>query len=145
GYAKPIQLAKEKLAAIPPELNGQPLYSPDGSWYGTALGGFGILYNKAACKARNLPEPATWADLAKPQYRGWVAAADPAFSGSTSECLVLVLLKHGWNEGWGIVTGILANCNGLSPSSAQIGPNVLAGIAVAGLQVEFVARMTAAA
>jgi len=94
---------------------------------------------------RGLPSPSTWADLASPAYRGWVSAADPAVSGSTTECLALVLLKHGWQDGWGMVTAILANCNGLSPSSAQIGPNVDAGIAVAGLQTEFVARAAIAA
>jgi hypothetical protein len=126
-------------------LNGTPLYDPEGQWFGTALSGFGILYNREACQIRGLPTPTTWADLAAPAYRGWVSAADPAISGSTAECLALILLKHGWQDGWGMMTAILANCNGLSPSSAQIGPNVDSGIAVAGLQTEFVARAAIAA
>jgi ABC-type Fe3+ transport system substrate-binding protein len=144
GYALPIKVPENVLSGIPSELNGQPLYASDGSWFGTALSGFGILYNKPACQVRSVPAPTTWADLAQPAYRGWVAAADPALSGSTAECLVLILLKHGWDEGWGLVNGLLANCDGLSPSSSHIGPNVLCGIAVAGLQAEFVAHMMVA-
>lgn len=144
GYTLPIKVPENVLSGIPHELNGQPLYGTDGTWFGSALSGFGILYNKLACQIRDVPPPTTWSDLAQPVYRGWVAAADPALSGSTAECLVLILLKHGWEEGWGVVNGLLANCNGLSPSSAQIGPNVLSGIAIAGLQAEFVARMSAA-
>ena len=145
GLAQPIQVPADILAGIPRELHGQPLYAEDGSWYGSALSGFGILYNKPACRMRGLPIPQTWTDLASPVYRGWVAAADPALSGSTAECLTLILLKHGWEEGWGIATGILANCNGLSPSSSHVAPNVASGIAAAGLQVEFVARAAVAA
>lgn len=145
GLAQRIEVPADILAGIPKQLQGQPLYAEDGTWFGSALSGFGILYNKPACAMRGLPIPQTWVDLASPEYRGWVAAADPALSGSTAECLTLILLKHGWEEGWGIATGILANCNGLSPSSSHVAPNVAAGIAAAGLQVEFVARAAVAA
>jgi hypothetical protein len=60
------------------------------------------------------------------------------------QCLMLILLSQGWEDGWGIVMGILANCNGLSPSSSHIAPNVATGLAVAGLEPEFVARMAIA-
>ena len=142
GYAEPIKLPEAIISAIPEELNGQPLYAPDGSWYGSALGGYGILFNKEACIARGVPVPSTWSDLAKSEYTGWVAAADPFTSGSTTQCLVLSLLKHGWDEGWGVLTGILANCNGLLASSSYIGPNVMAGVALAGMEPEFVAQMS---
>lgn len=144
GFALPIKLSAKALEGIPAELNGQPLYAPDGSWHGTALGGFGIVFNRSACQARGIPEPATWADLANPAYAGWVAAADPVLSGSTTQCLVLIMLKHGWEEGWGIVTGLLANTNGLLPSSSLISPIVSSGVAMAGLEPEFVARTTIA-
>ncbi len=145
GFAQPIELPESIVSAIPVELNGQPLRAADGTWYGSALSGFGILCNRAACAARGIPVPKTWSDLASPAYSGWMAAADPASSGSTVQCLVLILLKHGWENGWGVVMGILANCNGLLPSSAQIGPSVASGLAVVGLEPEFVAQMTVAA
>jgi ABC-type Fe3+ transport system substrate-binding protein len=140
GYAQAIKLPESVLEGIPKELNGQPLYAEDGTWFGAALGGLGIFYNRDACDIRGVPEPTTWSDLASPAYAGWVAAADPATSGSTAQCLVLALLKHGWDDGWGVVTGMLANCNGLSPSSSYIGPDVVRGKAVAGLEPEFVAQ-----
>ncbi|MBP7935337.1 MAG: ABC transporter substrate-binding protein [Phycisphaerae bacterium] len=145
GLAHPVKVPDATLAAIPKDLNGQPLRAPDGSWYGTALGGYGILFNAVACRARDVPVPTTWVDLASPAFAGWVAAADPAQSGSTTQCLALILLKHGWVEGWGIVSGLLANSNGLFSASANIAPTVEAGIALAGLEPEFVARRSIAA
>lgn len=145
GYAQAIRVPEAVLSGIPTELNGQTLYDKDRMmWFGSALGGFGILYNKAAGEMRGVPAPVDWKSLAEPQYRNWVSAADPTQSGSTAECLILILLKYGWDEGWGIINGLLANCPGICPSSGFIAPNVTAGISLAGLQAEFVARRTAA-
>lgn len=142
GFAAPVTLSDHILAAIPKELHGQPLYDPKGQWFGTALSGLGIMYNQAACDARGVPYPATWADLAKPEYQYWVAAANPQRSGSTTQCFVLMLLAEGWEKGWANIVGILANTSGLLPSSQMIGTNVQIGVALAGFEPEFVARMT---
>jgi ABC-type Fe3+ transport system substrate-binding protein len=144
GYAQPIEMPEEIVQAIPASLNGQALRAEDGSWWGTALNGFGILYNRRACEIRGIRVPQAWEDLTRDEYRGWVVAANPAASGSTVQCLIMALLRHGWDDGWGVVTGILANCNGLTPSSTQIAPSVRSALAVAGLEPEFVARMAVA-
>jgi ABC-type Fe3+ transport system substrate-binding protein len=144
GISHPVQLPEEIKNAIPAELNGQPLFAEDGTWYGTALNGLGILFNRKACEARGIPTPATWSDLTKPEYRFWVAAADPSRSGSTTACLSLAMMKHGWEEGWGVLMGILANTSGLLPNSSLIASNVSSSVAVAGLEPEFVARMAIA-
>ena len=47
GFALPVKLSAKALEGIPAELNGQPLYAPDGSWHGTALGG--LLVGLACC------------------------------------------------------------------------------------------------
>jgi ABC-type Fe3+ transport system substrate-binding protein len=141
GYAKSIELPKEILDQIPKELQGQPLYAQDGSWYGTALNGLGIMYNVKACDARGLPVPVTWSDLAAPGYQGALVVADPSKSGSSAQCLVMVLLTHGWEKGFEIMAGILANTGGMVSSSSTIGPTVESGLAVAGFEPEFVAKM----
>lgn len=144
GYAEPIELDGELLAGLPGELHGQPLRAADGTWFGSALSGFGILYSKTGCAARDVPPPRGWSDLAAPAYRGWVAVADPAVSGSTLQCLVLILLERGWDEGWPVVLGIMANCNGVLSSSSQLAPHIRSGLAIAGLMPDFMARMSIA-
>lgn len=144
GYAEPIELDQGLLAGLPAELHGQPLRAADGTWFGSALSGFGILYSKAGCAARDVPPPRGWADLAAPAWRGWVAVADPAVSGSTLQCLVLILLERGWEEGWPVVLGIMANCNGVMSSSSQLAPSIRSGLAIAGLMPDFMARMSIA-
>ncbi len=141
GYSKPVQLPEEILSQIPKELYGQPLYAEDGTWYGSALNGLGIVFNRKACDARGLTEPGTWADLADPAYSHSVVLADPSKSGSSAQCLVMILLSQGWDKGFEIMTGILGNTGGMLPSSGMIGPNVGSGLTVAGFQPEFVARM----
>jgi ABC-type Fe3+ transport system substrate-binding protein len=140
GFAEQIELPEELLAAIPETLNGSRLRSDDGTWFGSALSRFGILYNKQACQVRNVPVPTTWADLASADFVGWNTIADPSASGSTVKCFSLVLLSQGWQEGWGTALGILANCDGLSPSSSHVGINVRSGLALAGMAPEFVAQ-----
>jgi ABC-type Fe3+ transport system substrate-binding protein len=140
GYAQAVKLPDDLVAAVPEQLNGQPLRDAEGYWYGTALSGFGILFNPEACRIRRIPPPSTWNDLAGHEYEGWNALADPSVSGSTLKCLALAIMAHGWEEGWGIALGILANTNGFLTSSSHVGPAVKSGLCVAGLVPEFVAR-----
>lgn len=141
GCLQPIPVSAETLAAIPRDLHGQTLYAEDKRWIGSALSGLGILYNRAAGEARGIPAPRTWADLALPVYANWIAAADPARSGSTNHCLILSLLQQGWDGGWATLAGVLANTSGLLPASSQIGTNVAAGVSVVGFEPEFLGRM----
>ncbi len=144
GYALPVTLTPELLAAIPEALHGRPLRAKDGTWHGTALGGLGILCNGAACEARGIAPPADWSDLASPRMQGWVVLADPRLSGSTAQSLTHVLVSRGWDQGFPLMAGIIANSNGLLPSSSMVAPNIEAGLGLAGPAAEFVARMSIA-
>ena len=46
-------------------------------WYGVALSGFGIIYNRCVIESQKLPLPRTWEDLAKPAYFTWIGSGDP--------------------------------------------------------------------
>ena len=52
GLLERYQVADSILSAIPKDLNGVALYDPDFTWYGTAISGFGIVYNKPVLKDR---------------------------------------------------------------------------------------------
>ena len=52
---KKCDLPDEILGALGKDVNGVPVYDPEGYWYGTAMSGFGIMYNKQLLKEHNLP------------------------------------------------------------------------------------------
>jgi ABC-type Fe3+ transport system substrate-binding protein len=53
-------------------------------WFGTALSGFGIVYNRPLLAERGLPEPRSFEDLTDPRYHRLLALADPRQSGSVA-------------------------------------------------------------
>lgn len=142
GYSRKTDLAKE-TAAIPAEVGGQPTRDPEGRWYATGLGTFGIYCNLAACRERGIEPPTSWSDLADPRFLGWIGLADPYRSGSTRECLLQVLQEQGWEHGWDTITRILANARGLCRSSAEALDGVETGIFLAACAVNFDAQRRA--
>ncbi len=139
GYSEPIAIPKEVLDGIPKELNGQVLYDPQGNWYGTALTGFGILFNRRACTERGIPVPTTWDDLTRPEMFGWVCLADPTRSGSSTTCLDMIVQRYGWTDGWAKIVRLVANSRALASDSREIPTLVRTGECLAGLVTEFTA------
>jgi iron(III) transport system substrate-binding protein len=73
------------------------------TWIGVALSSFGIVYNpdvyatlnaRPAARRSPIPEPRTWADLARPELAGLVALADPAHSGSAGVAFLMVVQRR---------------------------------------------------
>jgi iron(III) transport system substrate-binding protein len=80
------------------------LYDPDQFWIGTALSGFGIVYNRDVFKHLHLPEPTGYEDLTSPRLAGLLILADPRQSGSVTTAIDAILNAALWNtardEGW---------------------------------------------
>lgn len=113
---------------------------PGQNWIGSALSGFGIVYNRDALKRLGLPEPANWPDLCDPRYSGWLALADPRASGSVETSFNSILDNFGWDEGWRILRDMCANSRSFANSSPKIPLDVSAGEAAAGLSIDYYGR-----
>ena len=139
GLLAPYRLPGSVLSALAPDIAGMPLRDRDYGWYSASLTGFGIITNRAVLKKLGLPEPATWADLARPEYFSWIGAADPRKSGSAHMAYEIILQAYGWEKGWQVLTAIGANARGFSSAAGQIPKDVTAGEVACGLSIDFFA------
>ncbi len=139
GCTAQANLTSDTLSGIPATLGGVPLRDPEGHWFGAALSSFGIVYNKPALAAKNIPAPQTWADLANPAYAGQLSLADPSKSGSARLCYEVILQKHGWGEGWGLLMQIAANTREFTAQASGVPRDVAQGNALAGMCIDFYA------
>ncbi len=142
GHLQGYQVPSEILDEIPASLGGVPMYDNINSlpqWYGSALSGFGIIYNKAILAAEELPEPSTWEDLTDPEVKGWVSSADPRHSGSTHMAYEIMLQAYGWEKGLEIATLLGANVKSWPQSSSAVPKAVGAGDVAYGLAIDFYA------
>ena len=139
GQLLPYEVDAAVLSKIPATFAGIPMYDPDYAWYGTALSGFGIIYNKVLLDLEDLPEPKTWEDLTDPRVKGWVGSADPRHSGSTHMAYEIILQGYGWEEGVKVATLMGANIKTFPPSSSAIPKSVGAGDIAYGLAIDFYA------
>lgn len=139
GLLHRCNLPEEVLAPIPQTHAGIELYDSEQRWFGACMSGFGILYNKQLLKSLNLPEPATWADLGRPEYFTWVASADPRLSGSIHMAYEIILQAYGWDEGWQHMMRIGANCRSFSRAASDIPREVAIGEAACGMAIDYYA------
>lgn len=136
GLSRAVDLADVE-SDLPSEIAGTATRDPENRWHSSALSSFGILVAPKACRERGIAAPATWEDLADPRFFGWLAIADPERSGSNRQCLVIILQQYGWEQGWGFVMRIAANCRALAGSSTEVIGSVSTGNCLAGFCVNF--------
>jgi len=122
------------------KIGAAQLYDPDQFWIGTALSGFGIVYNRDVLRRLGLPEPQAFGDLTDPRYFGMIALSDPRQSGSVTTTIDAILSNEGWEKGWRTLREISANSRYYTNSSTKPPIDVSAGEAAAGLAIDFYGR-----
>lgn len=122
------------------KVGSQTLYDPDQFWFGTALSGFGIVYNHDVLQRAGLKEPDSFRDLAAPGYHGLVIFADPRQSGSVTTSLDAILSAEGWDNGWRLLRDMCGNSRYYTNSSPKPPIDVSQGEAAAGLAIDFYGR-----
>ena len=136
GLLQPHKVPGEVLAGLVPDLNGVPLRDADFTWYAATMAGFGIIYNKEILRRLNLPEPATWEDLTRPEVFSWVGSADPRKSGSVHMAYEIILQAYGWERGWEVIAELGANVRGFSGYASQTPKDVTVGEVAYGLAID---------
>ncbi len=121
-------------------IGTQTLYDPEQYWIGTALSGFGIVFNRDLLSRLGIPEPDSFADLADPRLAGFVALADPRQSGSVTTTLDAILNHYGWEDGWRLLREITANARYFTNSATKPPVDVAQGEAAAALAIDFYGR-----
>jgi iron(III) transport system substrate-binding protein len=129
----------------PNVIGGGKLYDPELYWFGVALSGFGIVFNRDVLKDLGLPEPNDWSDLCDPRARNAVALVNPGQSGSIKTTFEAILHRRGWEEGWRILHRAGANARYFSGSSLKPPIDVTQGNAAMGMCIDFFGRYQAQA
>src|SRR5210317_1861694 len=85
---------------------------------GIYSGALGYGYNTELLAANNLPEPACWKDLTKPEYKGFVQMANTNSSGTAYTTLATMVQLFGEEEGFEFMKGLHANINQYTKSGS---------------------------
>jgi len=126
-------------------IGGDPLCDPEGYWFGTALSGFGIVYNTQLLAKLGVPEPKEWADLTNARLNGAVTMVNPSQSGSVTTALEAILQRLGWERGWQVILRMAANARSVASSAPKVPLDVSSGDSAAGPSIDFYGRYQAQA
>lgn len=84
--------------------------------------------------------PAEWNDLLRPLYRGKLAMARPARSGSTHMIVEQILQERGWDEGWAYLLELSGNLSTLTARSFGVPDGLVNRRFDIGLTIDFLAQ-----
>ncbi len=139
GYLQAYTLPSKLSALIPESVAGVPLRAHSNKWFGTAVSGFGIFYNRLLLKIQKIQEPQNWADLAKPEYFDHIVVADPRRSSTALFMNLIMLEAKGWEQGWQLLFGLAGNTRTFSQSSTDPIKAVVSGEASVAPAIDYFA------
>lgn len=97
----------------------QALKDKNHKWIGESPVPVVIMYNKDLVKENEVPTG--WADLLSPKWKGKIAFADPAKSGSAYSLLCTMITAFGRDDGkgWEFIKNLVANLDGKIQGSSS--------------------------
>ncbi len=125
GVLEPATLQGDVLANVPARIGAVAMYQPadgDGKvlWVGSALSGFGFIYNAGVLEMCGLAPPESWADLGRPGLSDLLTLADPGQSGSAAAAYrMIVVSEPTWPAGWAKLLMILSNAKRFTDSAGS--------------------------
>ena len=134
-----LQKYSPKASGIPAKIGQFPINDPDGYYLGFAASGYGIMWNERYVKAKKLPEPKEWQDLAAPAYFDHVSMAAPSRSGTTHLTVETILQGEGWDKGWATLKAVSGNFREVTERSFGVPEAVNSGQVGYGIVIDFFA------
>ena len=128
---------KEIMAKIPSKIGTFPIHDPDGTYFGFAVSGYGLMWNKNYLQAHKLPAPKEWTDLTNPKYYGHVVISAPSRSGTTHLTVEVMLQAYGWDKGWGLLLNSGGNMGAITERSFGVPEAVNSGQYGIGVVIDF--------
>ncbi|MCY2925467.1 MAG: extracellular solute-binding protein, partial [Planctomycetota bacterium] len=137
---EPLDLGSDLLNdnVIPARFGGVDMIDAKGLWVGSALSGFGILYNAPLLDRFGIPPPATWDDLADPRFADLLVLTDPTQSSSAAAAYRMIAQTgRDWPDGWGKLLRILANAKRFTNNAGSAANAPLVGESLASACIDF--------
>ncbi len=101
---------------------------PQDFWVGLYIGPIAFAMNTERAKDLGLSMPTSWADMIKPEYRGYVRMANPSTSGTAYNVITNVIRIFGGEEqGFEYLTALNANIDQYTKSGSAPGKNCAIG------------------
>jgi ABC-type Fe3+ transport system substrate-binding protein len=132
-YAPP----KEIIARIPAKIGTFPIHDPEGHYFGFAISGYGLMWNKNYLKAHKLPAPKEWTDLTNSKYFNHLVISAPSRSGTTHLTVETILQAYGWEKGWALLLNAGGNMGSITERSFGVPEAVISGQYGIGVVIDF--------
>lgn len=132
-YAPPKQI----MSRIPAKIGTFPIHDPDGTFFGFAVSGYGLMWNKNYLQAHRLSAPKEWTDLANAKYHGHLVISAPSRSGTTHLTIEVILQAYGWDKGWGLLLEAGGNMGAITERSFGVPEAVISGQYGIGVVIDF--------
>src|SRR4030095_6172358 len=137
GLLEKYSPPKEIMARIPAKIGNFPIHDPDGKYFGFAISGYGLMWNKNYLKAHKLPAPKEWTDLVNPRYFNHLIISAPSRSGTTHLTVETILQAYGWEKGWALLLNAGGNMGSITERSFGVPEAVVSGQYGMGLVSDF--------
>jgi ABC-type Fe3+ transport system substrate-binding protein len=137
GLLETYQPPKEIISRIPPKIGNFPIHDPAGKYFGFAISGYGLMWNKNYLRAHKLPAPREWTDLTHPRYYNHLIISAPSRSGTTHLTIETILQAYGWDKGWSLLLNAGGNMGAVTERSFGVPEAVISGQYGIGVVIDF--------